>query len=68
MNGSYPAIVNGHKVPVCCSYGTITGNTCLTVVEHGKVIDRRGENYNKCQLFVKGDNGILSEARRKKLI
>jgi len=38
-----------------CNYASITGQTCLHRGEKGKILDRRGDDYYDCQLFVKGE-------------
>lgn len=49
---------------ICCDYAaTANDGTCLKKVA-GKVIDRRGNNYNTCLLFEKGE--ALGRARNSK--
>ena len=43
---------------IYCNYGCITDQTCLTKGEDGKIYDRRGDDYNDCKLFVRGDKII----------
>ena len=53
VSGAYQARVGGKTIPVACDYSTVTGRTCLTEV-NGKIVDRRGNDYYNCKLFVKG--------------
>lgn len=39
---------------IYCDYLCITGKTCLTYDNKGKVIDRRGNDADNCALFEKG--------------
>lgn len=70
MVGGFAAKVNGKSIPLICSYGTINpmGETCLFVDENRNLVDKRGTDYNNCKLYSEGDNHILNEARRKKMV
>lgn len=39
---------------IYCDYLCITGKTCLTYDDNGKIIDRRGNDAENCALFEKG--------------
>lgn len=38
-----------------CNYACITGHTCLHREECGTVQDRRGNDFDNCLLYEKGD-------------
>lgn len=46
----------------CCDYSLRTNKPTLTSISAGKVIDRRGEDYENCKLFTTG------KRRRKDII
>lgn len=49
-------IRTGNKsVHVCCNFASITGITCLKPLSGYRTTDLRGDNYNNCKLFVKGN-------------
>lgn len=43
------------EADICCDYATLAQDgTCLKYM-HGEIIDRRGNDYDKCLLFKKGE-------------
>lgn len=44
----------GDTVTLVCNYAGVTGHTCLHTVGK-KVVDKRGDDYNDCKLFKKGE-------------
>lgn len=53
--GGYMARKNGKTLGINCNFSGATKSTCLTLSEDGlTVIDRRGEDFFNCQLFVEG--------------
>lgn len=48
----YGMNVGGKHIRVNCNYSA-TGKTCLRKTENG-IIDTRGDDYNHCNLYVKG--------------
>lgn len=51
------------KVAIFCDYSGKTGATCLRL-EHGKVVDKRGDDLEDCKLF---DDGKVRDNPMKKL-
>lgn len=41
-----------------CNYSNITGTTCLKRVSADTIIDIRGNDYNACKLYTKGEQII----------
>ena len=39
---------------IVCNISGVTGETCLTRLDSGETIDRRGEDYDNCKLYMKG--------------
>lgn len=40
---------------IYCNYGAVEERSCLYKAPDGTIQDRRGTDYDNCQLFVKGD-------------
>lgn len=47
--------INGASRGVICDYAGVTGNTCLTLDSSRHVIDIRGNDYDHCALYTKGE-------------
>lgn len=54
----------GLETAITCNYSGVTGHTCLTTDEHRKVIDRRGDDFNKCKLRKVGTRGKTGRENR----
>lgn len=53
MLGYQVRVDKNHYKHVYCNFSSVTRETCLRVTENG-VIDIRGNDFDNCQLFVKG--------------
>jgi len=58
--GGFTVRKHNNMIHVFCDYATITKDTCLTKTTDGATIDRRGDDYDNCQLY---DAGNVSRDR-----
>jgi hypothetical protein len=54
-SNGYPITVNKRKVRVYCDYLSIMDSSCLKPINGQDNVDLRGEDFNNCKLYTKGN-------------